>query len=122
MKVLITGPLYGEDKLEAYVDADVYVLPSVYEIWGISALEAVACGTPVILTENCGIAEYLKDRVGLVTRHSQNELAKMLHEILQDAGLTKVFRSNCKKVMEELDISKVVPLLEEAYKEIIMQH
>lgn len=34
--VLITGPLYGWDKLKAYVDADVYVLPSRYEIWGIA--------------------------------------------------------------------------------------
>ncbi|NIT57028.1 MAG: glycosyltransferase, partial [Aliifodinibius sp.] len=49
-EVLFTGHLYGEDKVEAYVDADVFVLPSTYEIFGNVVLEACACGTPVIVT------------------------------------------------------------------------
>jgi len=44
--VLITCPLYGRDKLEAYVDAKVYVLPSRYETFPMSLLEAYACAKP----------------------------------------------------------------------------
>ena len=40
-RVLFTGPLYGEDKLEALVDADVFVLPSHYESFGNAAAEAI---------------------------------------------------------------------------------
>lgn len=52
-------PLYGRDKLAALAAADLYVLPSRYDIFGITALEAMACGTPTLVTNDCGIAEYM---------------------------------------------------------------
>ena len=46
---VITGPLYGWDKLEACVDADVYVLPSRYEIWGIARAQKLSVRDKEIL-------------------------------------------------------------------------
>lgn len=118
--VLIVGPLYGKEKLEAYVDADVYVLPSKYEIWGMTALEAIACGTPVIMTENCGVAEYLKDRVGLVVKHDSGDLCEALLEMLLYEDKRSVFRKNCHAVVEDFDASKIVPKLERVYEHILV--
>jgi len=117
--MLIVGPLYGKEKREAYVDADVYVLPSKYEIWGITALESVACGTPVVLTENCGVAEYLKDRVGLVVKHNTDDLREALLEMLLNEDKRNVFRKNCKAVVEDFVASKIVPKLERIYERIV---
>ena len=117
-KVIIAGPLYGRDKLEAYVDADVYVLPSRYEIWGITFLEALACGTPVILTENCGIAEYFRDKAGLVVKPDSNHLGEALLEMLLNQDKQKVFRENCKTVMQKFNISETVSKLEKVYQEL----
>lgn len=114
--VLISGPLYGRHKLEAYIDADVYVLPSRYEIWGMTVLEAIACGTPVILTENCGIAEYFKDKVGLVVKPDSKHLGEALLEMLLDWERQNAFRENCKTVAEEFNISKTVSSLEKVYR------
>jgi len=61
-KVLITGPLYGEDKLEAYVDADVYVLPSRYETFPMG-LEAYACGSLRNFTEMLYLASLHKRKL-----------------------------------------------------------
>jgi glycosyltransferase involved in cell wall biosynthesis len=86
---LITGPLYGEDKLGAYVDADVYVLPSRYEIFGNTILEAWACNTPVIVTEGCQIADVVKTAGYTVPL---NELA------LKDA-ISIVFNDEVRRLM-----------------------
>ncbi|MCL0090494.1 glycosyltransferase [Dehalococcoidia bacterium] len=84
-KVLFTGPLYGEDKLKAYVDADIYVLPSIYETFPISVLEACACGTPVIVTDRCGIADVIDGRAGLVVPYDKDQLRDaVLHMIGND--------------------------------------
>jgi len=116
--VLILGPLYGDEKLEAYVDADVYVLPSRYETFPMSLLEAVACGIPVILTENCGIAEYFRDKVGRVVDLNPDHLREALFDMLLDQDRRSTFREKCKTVIKEFEISKIVPKLEEVYKEI----
>jgi glycosyltransferase involved in cell wall biosynthesis len=116
---LILGPLYGEDKLEAYVDADVYVLPSRYETFPMSLLEAVACGTPVILTKNCGVAEYFRDKVGLVVNPNSSRVREALIEMLLDQKRQDIFRENCKTVIEQFNISKTVSELEEVYEEIV---
>ena len=116
--VLISGPLYGRDKLRAYVDADVYVLPSRYEIWGMTIAEAVACGTPVILTENCGVADYCRDKTGIVVEPYSDRLFKALLEMLLDEDRQRALRKNCKAVAKEFSIPKVVSKLQEIYEEI----
>jgi len=117
--VLIIGPLYGRDNLEAYVDADVYVLPSRYEIWGITVFEAMACGTPIILTENCGIAEHFKDKAGLVVKTDSLNLQEALLEMLMNREKQKIFRENCKTVMQKFNISETVSRLEKVYEELL---
>jgi glycosyltransferase involved in cell wall biosynthesis len=62
-RVIFTGLLAGEKKLSAYVDADVLVYPSTDEIFGLVPFEAIMCGTPVIVTNDCGCVEII-GRVG----------------------------------------------------------
>jgi glycosyltransferase involved in cell wall biosynthesis len=118
-KILIPGPLYGIDKLEAYVDADVYVLPSRYEIWGMTVLESIACQTPVIVTENCGTADYVRDKAGLVVQANFNQLSKALLEMLLDTEKHSIFAKNCRIVLQEFNILATVSKLEKIYEEIL---
>jgi len=116
--VLMLGPLYGKDKLKAYIDADVYVLPSRYETFPMSVLEAVACGSPVILTENCGVAGYFRDKVGLVVKPDSKHLGEALLEMLLNRERQEIFRENCKTVIEKFNISQTVSILEKVYEEL----
>jgi glycosyltransferase involved in cell wall biosynthesis len=85
-RVKFTGPVFGEEKWAAYQDADVFVLPSQNENFGNTAAESASAGTPVIVTENCGIAPLLAEG-GIVIRHDERALAEALKKLLQNATL-----------------------------------
>ncbi len=59
-RVFFLGSISDEAKLEAYRNADVFVLPSVSEPFGLTPLESLMEGTPVVLTSTSGVAEVLK--------------------------------------------------------------
>ena len=63
-KVLFTGFLSGKEKLSALVDADVLVQPSIYEQGARVSLEAIMCGTPVIVSKNTGAGEDIQKMDG----------------------------------------------------------
>ena len=69
--------------------ADIYVMPSHHESFGLAALEAMACGTPVVATEVGGLKELVQDgRTGrLVPSNRPEELTRALAELLGDAAL-----------------------------------
>jgi glycosyltransferase involved in cell wall biosynthesis len=101
-KVLFTGPLYGADKLEAYVDADVYVLPSSYEIFGIAVLEALACATPVVISERCGIAQAIDGQAGLTFNYDdKGQLKQVLLRMLSDETMRQRFGNRGKQLVRE---------------------
>jgi glycosyltransferase involved in cell wall biosynthesis len=60
--VIFSGPLYNNEKSEAMVDADVLVYPGHIEIFGLVPFEALMCGTPVIVTDDCGCGEIVKEQ------------------------------------------------------------
>jgi len=82
-RVIFSGAVFEEEKWTAYLDANVFVLPSQNENFGNTAAEAAAVGTPVIVTENCGVAPLLADG-GIVIPHEEGALVKALGELLQD--------------------------------------
>ena len=120
--VLFTGPLYGRDKISAYVDSEVYVLPSRYEAFPMSVLEAYACGKPVIASKVGGVMDLVIEGVtGLLFEPGDvTQLAKSIfllldnHEKAEDMGMKgKQF------VKENFSIEKVVEKLEKVYEEVV---
>lgn len=59
--VKFIGYINEADKLAAYVDADVLVYPAIFEIFGLVPFEAIICGTPVIVTDDCGCGELVRE-------------------------------------------------------------
>ena len=113
--VQFAGPVFGESKWAAYRDADVFVLPSQNENFGNTAAEAVAAGTPVIVTEQCGIAPLLANQAGLVVKHDMGELAEALCQVLTDDKLRRHLQSGCAKVTGELGWGVPVSEMESLY-------
>jgi glycosyltransferase involved in cell wall biosynthesis len=119
--VLFTGPLYGDAKWAAYRDADVFVLPSQNENFGNTAAEAVACGTPVLVTDRCGIAPIVDQRAGLVVPHDCAALEAGLSQILDDPAVAGRLRGGCDAVASSLSWAEPLAQMETLYRELISQ-
>ena len=72
--------------LDLYADADIFVLPSAGESFGMAAAEAAAAGTPVVVTDRCGVAEPLAD-AALVVPYERKAIAAAIERLLADPGL-----------------------------------
>ncbi|MGB7022489.1 MAG: glycosyltransferase [Candidatus Acidiferrales bacterium] len=116
--VLFTGPLYDDAKWAAYQDADVFVLPSQNENFGNSAAEAMACGTPVIVTDQCGIAPIVDGRAGLVVPHDARAIAAALKKLLNDDALAGRFRDACPGVVRDLSWEQPLAQMEAIYRDV----
>ena len=120
-EALFTGPLYGDAKWAAYRDADVFVLPSQNENFGNSVAEAIACGTPVIVTECCGIAPLVDQRAGLVVPYNREALQASLARMLEDAELSQSLRARCTEVARALGWEEPVTMMENLYAELVRE-
>ncbi len=117
-RVVFAGPLYNVHKLEAFADADVFVLPSLNENFGNAVAESVAAGVPVIISKQCGIAPFIRERVGLVIDVQAGALAEAMRNLLTDAALWQSFRAHCPAVAQELSWDEPLDVLEKIYAEV----
>jgi glycosyltransferase involved in cell wall biosynthesis len=115
-RVLFAGPLYGEDKKSALVDAWVFALPSRYENFGNAAAEAIACGTPAIVSDRCGIAPLVNQRAGLVTSYDPAALARSLRELSGNAALYHRLKAGCREVADEISWEHLVGGMQDSYE------
>jgi glycosyltransferase involved in cell wall biosynthesis len=120
-EVQFAGAIFGEAKWAAYRDADVFVLPSQNENFGNTAAEAVAAGTPVIVTEQCGIAPLLADVAALVVPHDAGALAQAIHALIADAGLHARLVAGCSAVTARLGWEEPVGEMEALYNKLAIK-
>jgi glycosyltransferase involved in cell wall biosynthesis len=85
-RVLLPGPLYGPEKYAAMVDALCFCQTSVYETFSMSILEAMACGTPPVVTRGCNFDEVGTSGSGLVVDDTEETLAAALIHYCAEPG------------------------------------
>jgi glycosyltransferase involved in cell wall biosynthesis len=118
-RVIFTGSLFDTAKWEAYRDADVFVLPSQNENFGNTAAEAVAAGTPVVVTEGCGIAPLLADTAGIVVAHNVDAIAKALRSLVTDFSLHAKLSAGCREAAARLGWTEPADAMESLYKALV---
>jgi glycosyltransferase involved in cell wall biosynthesis len=115
-RVHFSDALAGDAKWAAYRDADIFVLPSQNENFGNTAAEAVAAGTPVILTDRCGVAPLLAGVAGIVVPHETSALASAMKELLDDRELYSRLQQGCAIALQQLDWESPIRELESLFR------
>jgi glycosyltransferase involved in cell wall biosynthesis len=92
-RVLFTGFLRGDDVRKVFRMADLYVMPSVSEPFGIAPLEALANQVPVLISKQSGVAEVLKHALK-VDFWDVNEMANKILAVLRHPPLQQTLRDH----------------------------
>jgi glycosyltransferase involved in cell wall biosynthesis len=87
-RVTFTGLLTGQQRFAPLVDAEVFVLPSYSENFGMAVVEAMLCGLPVIVSTGVGISDAIqKNDAGLVVQPTAVATAAAIRRILTEPAL-----------------------------------
>jgi N-acetyl-alpha-D-glucosaminyl L-malate synthase BshA len=110
----------NQQKVEnLFACADAFLLPSHYESFGLAALEAMACGVPVVAADVGGVSEVIEDgRTGfLIEPDDYDGGAEKLNTLLSDQTLyTSIKQAGLSVVQEKFTTEKIVPQYERVYK------
>jgi glycosyltransferase involved in cell wall biosynthesis len=119
-KVIITGPLFNNDKKEALVDCDIFIMPSRYESFTTSGLEAMACGKPLVLTKNNHIHTWVNNNVGFSADYDEKDLSNKIVKLLKNDELMKTFGKNgMKEVKDKYNWDSIEKKIISIYKEVV---
>ncbi|MEY4747152.1 MAG: D-inositol 3-phosphate glycosyltransferase [Candidatus Parcubacteria bacterium] len=99
--VFFTGFLNGSDRHEVYASADLFVMPSVSEPFGITALEAMKLRTPVLISKQSGVCEVVKHALK-ADFWDVDEMANMILSVVGYPGLREALAENAAEEAERL--------------------
>ena len=120
-RTTIAGFVEGDLKLGLLQDADLFVLPSYYENFGIAVAEAMAVGTPVVISDQVHIWQEVRNyQAGWVTACEKEALTQVLHQALLNAPARRERGENaCRLVQEKYSWSAIAKTMIEAYQKLI---
>jgi glycosyltransferase involved in cell wall biosynthesis len=120
-KVVFSGRVSDEDKIELLRTATVYCMPSPAELQSISTLEAMACGQPVVAVDAGAVKELCQnERNGfLCAKDNADEMADGIKKIIQDPALRKRFAAESLKIASTHDIAHTIAKVVAIYDKVI---
>jgi glycogen(starch) synthase len=116
-----TGFLRGAEVERAYRTADLYVMPSVSEPFGLTALEAVRYGVPVILSRSSGAAEVLRRGAWKVDFWDVDRMANMMVTMLKYPGLASAVSRCGAEEIRGLSWHRAAQACMRVYEEVIAE-
>ena len=113
--VKLFGPVKDNMLRQLYSCADIFVNASYYEGFGLPPLEAMACGTPTVLTRSGGVEEYAVDGLNslLVPPGDPHKLADAIEKLIFNERLRRKLAANALETAEKFSLNKMAREVEE---------
>ncbi|MFH1182955.1 MAG: glycosyltransferase family 1 protein [Candidatus Moraniibacteriota bacterium] len=115
-QVKFIGKLTDEELASVYNGADFFVFPSLYEGFGLTVLEAMACGVPIIASQIGAIQEVAQDTVHYFHPEREDELVQSMNRFLTDQVIKEELRVRARNRAREFNWSKPARILLEELK------
>jgi len=117
-KFIFTGFLRGEDRDKIFQAADLYVMPSVSEPFGITALEAAANETPALVSKQSGVAEIFQHSLK-TDFWDVDEIASKIVAVLKYSALAKDLVKESSREVRGFSWSKAADKVIQIYQQLI---
>jgi len=118
-RVKFVGFLQGRDRVAAYADATVFVLPSYSENFGNVVIESLAAGTPVIVSDRVNVHPKISSaKVGGVVSPTVKELSAELNIWLSDAAKRELAIANARAFLVPYSVNKIADNWLQRYREL----
>lgn len=111
-------PVTEEPPHDLYPQADVFVLASAGESFGIVAAEAAAAGTPVIVSDRSGIAGFFRDGEALVVPYERDAVVEAVRKVLSDEQLRERLGRGGVEAARRTSWDHVTDVQEEIYRDV----
>lgn len=118
-KVIFAGFLRGDELNALYKIADLFIMPSVSEPFGLTALEAVKNGTPAIISKQSGVSEVLQ-HVIKVDFWDIDTMADSIVSVLYHAPLRETMRDNANREIGHISWFKAADACISLYKQLLV--
>jgi glycosyltransferase involved in cell wall biosynthesis len=116
--VVFTGFVPDEDLPALYSTATVYACPSLYEGFGQTLIEAMACGTPVVSYNDTSLPEVCGDAALLVDANDAPAFAAQIRRLLEDAKLRTALIEKGSKSIERFNANKIAQRTLDVYHDL----
>ncbi|MED1852255.1 glycosyltransferase [Brevibacillus borstelensis] len=117
--LIITGYVPDSDLVKLYNGAALFAFPSLYEGFGLPVLEAMACGVPVVTSNNSSLAEIAGDAAYLINPHSTDEIASGIYKMLTSPDLQIEYRKKGFVRAEQFQWSEVARKVMDGYQLVV---
>lgn len=116
--VLFTGFLSGADRHEMYTSADLFVMPSISEPFGITPLEAMKLGTPVLISKQSGVSEIVQHALK-IDFWDVDEMANKIMSVVGYPGLKETLAEFAKDEADRITWAQAAQKVDGIVRELV---